>query len=156
MGIVSRFADEVNRGCKTSLDTDEMFSITYESIRDHAVAGDSLCLSLFQQAGRYLGNALASVATILEPDIIILYGGFLGDRDLYQADLEQTFQSNVYTCNKTSLCYSDLPSTAPVLGAAMYAHEKIITDFLLKHVIDADSEKNEPPEEHKDSVRATK
>lgn len=143
MGIVSRFVDEVNKGSKTALNTEEMFSITYESIRDHAVAGDPLCLTLFQQAGQYLGNALASVATILEPDIIILYGGFFGDRDLYRDVLEQTFQNNVYTCNQTSLCYSGLPSTAPVLGAAMYAHEKIITDFLLNRVMDLDNERDE-------------
>jgi predicted NBD/HSP70 family sugar kinase len=130
-GIVNRFIDAVSEGRKTVIDKDAAFAINYDLVRDGALQGDPLCAGLFRQAGLYLGRSLASVATILEPDAIILYGELANDRRLYGDVLEQTFQKHVYALCQTAICYSDLPGTAPVLGAAMYALEKVLRGFLL-------------------------
>lgn len=139
IGIVNRFIDAVNEGRETIVDKNAIFSITYEAIRDAALAGDSLCVSLFKQAGYYLGNAVASVATILEPDAVILYGEFANDHILFETIFTETFRKNVYACNQTAIHYSNLPGTAPVLGAAMYAQEKIIEDFLLSKAMELEN-----------------
>ncbi|GHT86538.1 N-acetylglucosamine repressor [Bacteroidia bacterium] len=143
VGIINRFVEAVNNDRKTVLDKDQVFSITYETIRDGAVSGDALCVELFREAGYYLGKALATVSTLLNPDVIILYGLFANDHDLYGEVTEQAFRDNVYANNNTLLCYSSLTGTAPVLGAAMYAQEKIIKSFLLERTNDFDNSDTE-------------
>ncbi len=131
-GIVNRFISAVNEGVHTILNIDNIFSVNYETIRNGALSKDPLCLELFRDAGMYLGNTVASLVTTLEPDTIILFGEFTNDQTLFAESFEQFYRKNVYTLAKTKIIYSPLSGTATSLGAAMYAQEKLIDDFLLE------------------------
>ena len=131
-GILNRFIEAVNFG-KTALgNSGDVFSINYETVREGASKGEPVCIELFHDAGRMLGNTIASVATILDPDVVILYGEFTEDRNLFQNVMEESFRSNVYQCCKTKNVFSNLGASAIVLGAVMYAIERIIGGFLLE------------------------
>lgn len=129
-GIVNRFISGVNEGEKTILTKESAFTVTYDTIRFGAQNGDAFCLRLFQEAGTYLGRAIANVATLLEPDLIILYGEFANAKELFDESMQKAYSESVYNCNQSNIVYSTLGGTAPILGAAMYAQELIIEDFL--------------------------
>ena len=44
--------------------------------------------------------------------------------------MQKAYSESVYNCNQSNIVYSTLGGTAPILGAAMYAQELIIEDFL--------------------------
>ena len=46
--------------------------ITYQRIHDAALQGDPLCKTSIQQAGECIGKALATSATILNPELIVV------------------------------------------------------------------------------------
>ncbi|MDR1133485.1 MAG: ROK family protein [Synergistaceae bacterium] len=141
-GILNRFIDAVNEG-KTSLASrDDVFSITYDTVRDGANAGDSICLEIFRNAGRILGNTIASLATMLDPDAIIIFGELAHDRNLFEDMMMDNYNANVYPGNETKVVFSDQGASAPVLGAAMYAIEKIIGNFLFEKTKQYESQKN--------------
>lgn len=130
VGLVKQFVDALNRGEPTSFQIDSSYDITYETIRSHARAGDPLCLRLFRQAGEMLGRAFSQLASILDPDAIILYGELANDRDLFVDVMEESFRGHVYPACATQLLYSDMGGAALAMGAAFYALDQILDGFL--------------------------
>ena len=73
VGVTNRFMDAVNKGTATMVNVADSFQITYDTIRKYAELGDKLCLQLFDDVGYYLGMALSSLASVLDPDVIIFF-----------------------------------------------------------------------------------
>lgn len=132
VGIINRFIEAVNNGEKTTVNVGDSFGITYETIRDAAKKGDTLCAGLFMQAGEFLGQSFSSLASIFNPDVIIMFGEFANDRILYQDVMEQIFNADLYPGSKTKLFYSELGGSATSQGAAFFALDKVLADFLME------------------------
>ncbi|WP_343210110.1 ROK family protein [Anaerolentibacter hominis] len=130
-GIVQQYAEALNRG-EASNFTQSTFDMNYESIRLSAEQGDPLCRRLFLQAGELMGRAFASLASILEPEAIILYGDLINHREVFQDILEETFQNEKYPHSTTKLLYSKLDGSAPSLGAAFYSFDLMLDNFLAR------------------------
>ncbi|MHC1772055.1 MAG: ROK family protein [Flexilinea sp.] len=130
VGVTNRFMDAVNKGTATMVNVADSFQITYDTIRKYAELGDKLCLQLFDDVGYYLGMALSSLASVLDPDIIIFFGELANDRDLYQEKLKKVFYENLYPGIETKLIYSGLRGSAVALGASFYALDKTLSQFL--------------------------
>lgn len=133
-GIINRFMEAIDRGEQTTVNVEDAFRLNYETIRQYAYKGDPLCLRLFENAGRLLGQTCASLSSILDPDAIILFGEFANDRSIYQDILEKAFQDSLYPGVATNLVYSNLGASAVALGAAFFALDKILTGFLAQQV----------------------
>lgn len=130
LGITRQFEESVKNGASTLADISSPNAFTYHTVRSCALEGDPLCISLFQQCGRLLGNTCANLSTLLEPEIIIIYGGLVNDKELWTDVFEETYYSNVFPMNQTQLIYSSLKVNAPSLGAGFCAQESILDDFL--------------------------
>ena len=130
VGITNRFIDAVNNGTSTMMNVADSFSIKYDSIKKYAKLGDLLCQKLFDEAAFYLGISLASLASVLDPDVIIFYGELADDRELFQEKLYKVFSENVYPGNTTRIIFSSLKGSAVALGASFYALDEILSDFL--------------------------
>lgn len=130
VGILNRFVEAINNKEASSVNIDD--AITYEIIKEYAQKGDPLCVRLFSEAGNILGLALSSLVSIFDPDAIILFGEFANDRELFKDNLEETFQKNLYPGSNTKLLYSNLGGSAAAFGAAFFALDKILNDFLME------------------------
>ena len=130
VGITNRFIDAVNSGEPTMMNVADSFRIKYDSIKKYARLGDQLCQKLFDDAAFYLGISLASLSSVLDPDVIIFYGELADDRELYQEKLYKVFSENVYPGNATKIIFSSLKGSAVALGASFYALDEILSDFL--------------------------
>lgn len=130
-GVVSQYAEEIGRLRQTDVsDTIANVDTSYDTIRHLAESGDELSLHVFHQAGVLLGRALANLSSMLDPEVIILYGNFIADRHLYQEVLEKTFHAEKYVLSKTRLLYSELTGTSSALGAAYYSLELLLEALL--------------------------
>jgi predicted NBD/HSP70 family sugar kinase len=130
VGITNRFIDAVNNGTPTMMNVADSFSIKYDSIKRFAKSGDLLCQKLFEEAAFYLGISLASLASVLDPDVIIFFGELADDRELFQEKLYKVFSENVYPGNTSKIIFSSLKGSAVALGASFYALDEILSGFL--------------------------
>lgn len=135
LGITRQFEESVKNGASTLADISAPENFTYHTVRSCALAGDPLCSSLFQQCGRLLGNTCANLSTLLEPEVIIIYGELLNDRELWIDVFEETYYNNILPMSQTQLIYSSLKINAPSLGAAFCAQETILNELLRQALI---------------------
>jgi glucokinase len=61
-------------------------------VAEAARAGDEAALAIYDEAGRYLGIALANVVNLLSPEAIVLGGGVMNSRDLFLETAERTLR----------------------------------------------------------------
>ncbi len=116
------------------LKTVERFKDSFENIRDAlsisqaASQGNPLALETFRITGEHLGNALADIAAIFDPEAIVLAGGLANSGDLLLDPVKVTFENQVLQSLKgtVDIWVSDSSfKNKAVLGAASYAREKL-------------------------------
>ncbi|MEV4311095.1 ROK family protein [Actinocrispum sp. NPDC049592] len=94
-------------------------------VADRARAGDRAAMNVYSAAGAALGQAIATVATILDSQIAVLGGGVLGAWDLLEESCRAAVQASVLDPNKGLLIESaQLGDHAVAIGAAALAHRE--------------------------------
>ena len=96
--------------------------IVGKTVTDLAINGDPLAREIVADAGRYLGVALASLANIFDPDVIVIGGGVsvVGDLMLDPAREELTSRA-LPPMNRTPVQPAELGPEAGMIGAAAMA-----------------------------------
>ncbi len=96
--------------------------IVGKTVTDLAINGDPLAREIVADAGRYLGVALASLANIFDPDVIVIGGGVsvVGDLLLDPAREELTSRA-LPPMNRTPVQLAELGPEAGMIGAAAMA-----------------------------------
>jgi glucokinase len=92
-----------------------------------ADAGDTTAASLFAEAGRRLGQAVANCVDILDPDIVIIGGGIALAGDLIFAPCRATARSLIMAreSRDVPIVPAQLGPFAASLGVAELAHERL-------------------------------
>jgi len=94
-----------------------------------ANSGDQFAISIFTEAGHWLGRGIAYLLQIFNPELIII-GGRVADASQYIiAPIQQAIHtySNIDISNNTEIKFSELGPKAGTMGSAAYALEKILT-----------------------------
>lgn len=73
-GVV-RLAKRYLAACDTPSSLRNMENLTCKDVFDAGKAGDSVALEILEQVYRYLGEFLANVACVVNPEVIVLGGG---------------------------------------------------------------------------------
>lgn len=100
--------------------------LTGETIAGHAVAeraarGDHHAQSVVTDAAACLGRTLAGIVTTIDPDLVIIGGGAVGDSSWWST-METTFRSEIIDAlADVRLVRAELGPTAAILGAARAA-----------------------------------
>lgn len=92
-----------------------------------ANAGDQFAISLFTEAGHWLGRGIAYLIQIFNPELIIIGGKIAEASRFILAPVQQAVNtySNRDISNDTEIKFSELGSKAGTMGIAAYALEKI-------------------------------
>jgi len=92
-----------------------------------ANAGDQFAISLFSDAGHWLGRGIAYLIQIFNPELIIIGGRVAEASQFIMAPIQQAIHtfSNRDISDDTEIKFSELGSKAGTMGAAAYALEKI-------------------------------
>jgi glucokinase len=86
-----------------------------------ATAGDPCATELLDDLGRWLGEGLASIATLFDPSVIVIGGGVSAAKDLLLTSAERAFERNLPArLNRPhpSFGLAELGNDAGLIGAA--------------------------------------
>ncbi|MCH4191330.1 MAG: ROK family glucokinase [Butyrivibrio sp.] len=90
-----------------------------KDIFDAAKAGDALAVEIAKQYGEYLGKGLAIVASVINPEIIVLGGGVSRCGDMLFDLLKPSFEKYVFSgCRDAKFALAKLGNDAGIYGAA--------------------------------------
>ncbi|HVB73269.1 MAG TPA: ROK family transcriptional regulator [Ktedonobacteraceae bacterium] len=89
--------------------------LSARQIFDAARGGDKLALAVVEREGQYLALAVASVAAILDPELVVLGGGIGRNVDLLRGPLERRLSE--ITPLRPRIVASELGENAVLLGA---------------------------------------
>lgn len=93
--------------------------ISSKSIFDALKAGDQVAEEIVEEFGRYLGTALATLAAIVDPSVIVIGGGVSKAGEVLLQYVEKYFQKKSFFANKdTKFVLATLENDAGICGAA--------------------------------------
>ena len=96
--------------------------IAGKTVTELAIKGDKLAREVVAEAGRHLGVALASLANIFDPDVIVIGGGVSVVGDLLLEPAREELRSRALDpMNKALVKLAELGADAGMIGAAAMA-----------------------------------
>lgn len=102
-------ADTVLRGCQLSA----------KSVFDALKEGDKVAEEIVEEFGEYLGHALANLAAVTDPAVIVIGGGVSRAGEILLGYVEKNFQKKAFFSNKdTEFVLATLGNDAGICGAA--------------------------------------
>ncbi|GAG73338.1 unnamed protein product [marine sediment metagenome] len=123
-GIKNRIKNRIEEGIKSkflNFDDNKLFeSLRLKSIFETARKGDKLTKGVVEEAISYLGIAIANIANILNPEMVVLVGGITNEGDKLLIPLRREVKKRAFYSNYKSLkiVIGKLGGNAGVLGAA--------------------------------------
>lgn len=118
-GIIQMVKDMMAAGqVSTYLHPNEPFDD--DDLLDAAHKGDPIALAVFEQVGKYAGQAIVSAALILDIKTVYIGGGISKAFPFMQLGLQQTFRQflSPYYASKMQVLPATLGNSAGILGAA--------------------------------------
>ena len=90
-----------------------------KDVFDAVKAGDAFAIGIADEFGRYLGEALASIATVVDPAVFVIGGGVSKAGPVLIPFVEKAFQKKAFFANKdTKIVLAELGNDAGICGAA--------------------------------------
>jgi glucokinase len=125
LGREGRIAAEANPDSTLGRALADGQEIVGRTVTDAAVAGDAIAIEAVGVIGRHLGVALASLANIFEPDVIVIGGGVMAAGELLLEPARIELRSRALPpMNATSVVAAELGPEAGMIGAAQMALEE--------------------------------
>ncbi len=107
---------------------DDLSQIDAKLVGQAAQQGDALALSIIQQAGRYIGIAIASLMMLLNPDKFVLGGGVTRLGELLFGPLHEAVREyalHPYYWESTPIVPAELGQDVGLYGAAALARARL-------------------------------
>ncbi|MDD3361704.1 MAG: ROK family glucokinase [Hespellia sp.] len=122
-GIVRLANQRLNKDEKESMLRHE--KVTAKAVFDAVKAGDEVAKEIAEEFGRYLGNAIANMAVIADPTIIVIGGGVSKAGEVLLSYIEKPFQDRAFFANKEmKFSLATLGNDAGICGAAKLVLDK--------------------------------
>ncbi len=125
-GIVRRLVWRIKSGDRSGIVDqvgDDLGRLTAELAFQGARRGDGVCISVVRDTAKYVGMAVSNLATILDPDAIVLGGALAatGDMMLEAIRMECSRRLSPAQAEHVRIVLSTLGSDAVAIGAARMA-----------------------------------
>ncbi|MCR5713150.1 MAG: ROK family protein [Prevotella sp.] len=121
-GLVHTVREIIEEGRDSSLK--DKGELTPQLVAIACEQGDEVAIEAFKRTGRILGGALATYASLVDPEAIILTGDMTAYSKWMMGDLKETFESNIFQNlkGKVNITISPLNNgERDVLGASALA-----------------------------------
>lgn len=123
---------------------------------DAALAGYAPALAAFQEAGKYLGLAIATLTNVLNPRLVTIGGGvaealatrFSSDEDPLMSAVMQAYSNNVLPRLSATvrICHAKQGNDASWIGAAMFSNaglDSAVTQARTKASVSSESRRHQ-------------
>ena len=112
-----RLAENDDPSCLRSI-----AKVSAKSVFDAVKKGDKVAIEIAERFGKYLGDMLAQVACVVNPDAIVLGGGVSRAGDVLIGYVEKNFQKNTFhACRGAKFVIASLGNDAGIYGSAKLA-----------------------------------
>ncbi len=125
-GIVRRLVWRIKSGDRSAVADNvggDLTRITADDVFQGARAGDGVCISVVRDTAKYVGMAVANLATMLDPEVVVLGGTIAasGDLMLEAIRVECTRRLRPAQAERVKIVLSTLGADAVAIGAARAA-----------------------------------
>jgi glucokinase len=130
LGMLKTFRDKLEAGEKSIIAEwvkDDFGRITAKMISDAYDEGDDAAISTMQETGEILGYGLVNIINLYNPELVIIGGGMsaAGERLLKPAREVVSGRALQISQNACSIVTAELADSAGMIGAAIYAGERM-------------------------------
>ena len=107
--------------------------MTVPELLERAAEGDPGCRRVLSDVGRHLGTALASVCTVLDPDVLVVGGSMAAAGDVLLDPLREVLaeRTSVTSGDVVEVVAGELGAAAPARGALLLARDAVLADAVL-------------------------
>ena len=118
---VVRMARELAAGSGSLLKDD--VDLTAKDVFEAALKGDATAIEAFKRMGYYLGLALAGLANVLNPEVIVIAGGMAAAWDAFIEETRIQIKTRAFRepADRVKLVRAELGDDAGILGVASLA-----------------------------------
>lgn len=93
--------------------------ISAKAVFDALKSGDAVAEKVIKQFGKYLGNALAGIAAVVDPEVIVIGGGVSKAGDMLLDYVKEVYmESAFHGCRGVEFVLASLGNDAGIYGAA--------------------------------------
>lgn len=93
--------------------------INAKVVFDAVKAGDELAIEVAEEFGKYLGEALANVAGVTDPEIFVIGGGVSRAGEILLEFIQKNYEKYAFAaCKNASFALAELGNDAGIYGAA--------------------------------------
>lgn len=105
----------------------DLDKITAKMVSDAFDSGDAVAIETMEETGRLLGYGLVNIINLYNPEVIIIGGGMsaAGERLIKPARAVVKSHALKISCENCSIVTALLGDTAGMLGAAIYAKQRL-------------------------------
>ena len=97
----------------------EVEKLDAKAVFDALKEGDRLSEEIVEEFGSYLGHAMANLAAVTDPTVIVIGGGVSKAGDILLSYVEKYFVERAFFANKeTKFVLAELGNDAGICGAA--------------------------------------
>ena len=97
-------------------------SVTAKDVFDAVKSGDKVAIEIAEQFGRYLGYALANIAVLVDPEVIVIGGGVSKAGTILLDYIRKYYLQKAFWTNKeVEFALAELGNDAGIYGAAKLA-----------------------------------
>lgn len=102
--------------------------MTVPELLERAAEGDPGCRRVLSDVGRHLGTALASVCTVLDPDVLVVGGSMAAAGDVLLDPLREVLaeRTSVTSGDVVEVVAGELGAAAPARGALLLARDAVL------------------------------
>ena len=116
-GIVRLAKKKLGQELRPTILTKE--DVTAKDVFDAVKAGDEIAKEIAVEFGRYLGYALANLAAVLDPAVIVIGGGVSKAGEVLLSYIREPFMERAFFANKNvKFALATLGNDAGICGAA--------------------------------------
>ncbi|MGD0003330.1 MAG: ROK family transcriptional regulator [Anaerolineaceae bacterium] len=107
--------------------------LTFDMVVNFGLQGDSICRQAIEDVARYLGEGIADLVNIFDPDLVVIGGGFIQGKDILQPIIEKTVFSGALQPSADSLriVFSERGVDACAMGAVAIVLDDILREMAL-------------------------
>jgi glucokinase len=122
-GLVNRAIHSLRFGVASllrNLCENDMNKLTAKMVHEAALQGDKLAVELLRETGYYIGIASASIVNLLNPELIIIFGGLSGAGEFLFAPIRDEIKKRAFPtpAARVKVVPAILGNTAGAIGAA--------------------------------------
>ena len=108
-------------------------NLTFDKVVKFALQGNNTCNQAIVDVAGYLGEGIADLVNVFNPELVVIGGAFIRGKDILQPIIEKTVFSNALQPSADSLriAFSERGANACALGAVAIVLDDILREMTL-------------------------